>query len=49
MKRRKMHPQDKQEDTIPKPGGLGSREPARSANSSAFVRLLFGYFPVSVR
>jgi hypothetical protein len=36
-------------DTIPKPGGLGSREPARVLRCSAFVRFLFGNFPVDVR
>jgi hypothetical protein len=36
-------------DTIPKPVGLGSRGPARGSGCSAFVRRLFGSFPVSVR
>jgi hypothetical protein len=46
---RKTRAQNSDEDTIPKPCGLGSREPARSSNGSVFVRLLFGYFPVNVR
>ena len=36
-------------DTIPKPVGLGSREPVRGIACSAIVRALFGSFPVSVR
>jgi hypothetical protein len=36
-------------DTIPKPVGLGSRGPATGPSCSAFVRSLFGNFPVSVR
>jgi hypothetical protein len=36
-------------DTIPKPVGLGPRGPARGSGCSAFVRDLFGSFPVSVR
>jgi hypothetical protein len=36
-------------DTIPKPVGLGSGGHARGRGCSAFVRGLFGNFPVSVR
>jgi hypothetical protein len=41
--------EDINEDTIPKPGGLGARELGRSLTRSDFVRLLFGHFPSNVR